>query len=213
MDALEAGYKWVEENRQPATLRQGVKVKDHESSRNTPIWTPNWNDLFIERWKRRGWKKSFIDLFIDRNIVATLLREITYNWSWGLTGRHGCPISEAQKLSPFNDIPGATSSKLIFRIAYLSGLPPIRHLLSNIIGARNSVWRKYAEILLVSSAIRNVVTPSNYFPDNIKAGSSCSNGNGMGGKESAAEGRISRTDAAELDGQSEFQHRSNGRGE
>lgn len=118
MDALEAGYKWVEPKSSASNVKARWRITNRLETRQFELPIV---DLFIERWKRRGWQKIVYRFVVYRtNPIETLLqqlREITYNWSWGLTGRHGCPISEAHFAEIVSDIPGATSSKLIFRIA------------------------------------------------------------------------------------------------
>lgn len=189
-------YKWVEENRQPATLRRPEK-----GGGSGIVY-----DL-SKQFLRRPW---FIHRMIEDEKSHLFQRslqqlsEITHNWSRGLTDRHFVQLANCL----FNDIPGTASSKLISNRAFI-GASSLSTFLSNITGARNSLWRKCVLKFSSCRAWCATLLLRNYFPDNIKAGivftskwkwDGC-NERGVGG-----------TDATELDGQSEFQHR-NGRGE
>lgn len=77
------------------------------------------------------------------------LSEITHNWSRGLTDRHFVQLANCL----FNDIPGTASSKLISNRAFILSFDIS---FESHRGEKFAVAEMRAEILLVSSMMRNV---------------------------------------------------------
>lgn len=77
------------------------------------------------------------------------LSEITHNWSRGLTDRHFVQLANCL----FNDIPGTASSKLISNRAFILSFDISFEYHR---GEKFAVAKMCAEILLVSSMMRNV---------------------------------------------------------
>lgn len=134
-------YKWVEENRQPATLRRPGKGEGsgivYDLSKQF-LRRPWFIHRIIKDEKSRLFQRSLQQL-----------SEITHNWSRGLTDRHFVQLANCL----FNDISRTASSKLISNRAFI--------LSFNISfeyhrGEKFAVAKMRAEILLVSSMMRNV---------------------------------------------------------
>lgn len=141
MDALEAGTNGSRKIVSQQRYEDQGKVKDLES----------FYDL-SKQFLRRPW---FIHRMIEdeksRLFQRSLqqLSEITHNWSRGLTDRHFVQL--ANRL--FNDIPGTASSKLISNRAFILSFDISFEYHR---GEKFAVAEMRAEILLVSSMMRNV---------------------------------------------------------
>lgn len=141
MDALEAGTNGSRKIVSQQRYEDQGKVKDLES----------FYDL-SKQFLRRPW---FIHRMIEdeksRLFQRSLqqLSEITHNWSRGLTDRHFVQLANCL----FNDIPGTVSSKLISNRAFILSFDISFEYHR---GEKFAVAKMRAEILLVSSMMRNV---------------------------------------------------------
>lgn len=141
MDALEAGTNGSRKIVSQQRYEDQRKVKDLES----------FYDL-SKQFLRRPW---FIHRMIEdeksRLFQRSLqqLSEITHNWSRGLTDRHFVQLANCL----FNDIPGTASSKLISNRAFILSFDISFEYHR---GEKFAVAEMRAEILLVSSMMRNV---------------------------------------------------------
>lgn len=141
MDALEAGTNGSRKIVSQQRYEDQGKVKDLES----------FYDL-SKQFLRRPW---FIHRMIEdeksRLFQRSLqqLSEITHNWSRGLTDRHFVQLANCL----FNDIPGTASSKLISNRAFILSFDISFEYHR---GEKFAVAEMRAEILLVSSMMRNV---------------------------------------------------------
>lgn len=141
MDALEAGTNGSRKIVSQQRYEDQRKVKDLES----------FYDL-SKQFLRRPW---FIHRMIEdeksRLFQRSLqqLSEITHNWSRGLTDRHFVQLANCL----FNDIPGTASSKLISNRAFILSFDISFEYHR---GEKFAVAKMRAEILLVSSMMRNV---------------------------------------------------------
>lgn len=141
MDALEAGTNGSRKIVSQQRYEDQGKVKDLES----------FYDL-SKQFLRRPW---FIHRMIEdeksRLFQRSLqqLSEITHNWSRGLTDRHFVQLANCL----FNDIPGTASSKLISNCAFILSFDISFEYHR---GEKFAVAKMRAEILLVSSMMRNV---------------------------------------------------------
>lgn len=141
MDALEAGTNGSRKIVSQQRYEDQGKVKDLES----------FYDL-SKQFLRRPW---FIHRMIEdeksRLFQRSLqqLSEITHNWSRGLTDRHFVQLANCL----FNDIPGTASSKLISNRAFILSFDISFEYHR---GEKFGVAKMRAEILLVSSMMRNV---------------------------------------------------------
>lgn len=141
MDALEAGTNGSRKIVSQQRYEDRRKVKDPES----------FYDL-SKQFLRRPW---FIHRMIEdeksRLFQRSLqqLSEITHNWSRGLTDRHFVQLANCL----FNDIPGTASSKLISNRAFILSFDISFEYHR---GEKFAVAKMRAEILLVSSMMRNV---------------------------------------------------------
>lgn len=141
MDALEAGTNGSRKIVSQQRYEDQGKVKDLES----------FYDL-SKQFLRRPW---FIHRMIEdeksRLFQRSLqqLSEITHNWSRGLTDRHFVQLANCL----FNDIPGTASSKLISNRAFILSFDISFEYHR---GEKFAVAKMRAEILLVSSMMRNV---------------------------------------------------------
>lgn len=141
MDALEAGTNGSRKIVSQQRYEDQGKVKDLES----------FYDL-SKQFLRRPW---FIHRMIEdeksRLFQRSLqqLSEITHNWSRGLTDRHFVQLANCL----FNDIPGTASSKLISNRAFILSFDIS---FESHRGEKFAVAEMRAEILLVSSMMRNV---------------------------------------------------------
>lgn len=139
MDALEAGTNGSRKIVSQQRYEDRRKVKDLES----------FYDL-SKQFLRRPW---FIHRMIEdeksRLFQRSLqqLSEITHNW--GLTDRHFVQLANCL----FNDIPGTASSKLISNRAFILSFDISFEYHR---GEKFAVAKMRAEILLVSSMMRNV---------------------------------------------------------
>lgn len=141
MDALEAGTNGSRKIVSQQRYEDQGKVKDLES----------FYDL-SKQFLRRPW---FIHRMIEdeksRLFQRSLqqLSEITHNWSRGLTDRHFVQLANCL----FNDIPGTASSKLISNRVFILSFDISFEYHR---GEKFAVAKMRAEILLVSSMMRNV---------------------------------------------------------
>lgn len=141
MDALEAGTNGSRKIVSQQRYEDRRKVKDLES-----FYDPS------KQFLRRPW---FIHRMIEdeksRLFQRSLqqLSEITHNWSRGLTDRHFVQLANYL----FNDIPGTASSKLISNRAFILSFDISFEYHR---GEKFAVAKMRAEILLVSSMMRNV---------------------------------------------------------
>lgn len=141
MDALEVGTNGSRKIVSQQRYEDQGKVKDLES----------FYDL-SKQFLRRPW---FIHRMIEdeksRLFQRSLqqLSEITHNWSRGLTDRHFVQLANCL----FNDIPGTASSKLISNRAFILSFDISFEYHR---GEKFAVAKMRAEILLVSSMMRNV---------------------------------------------------------
>lgn len=141
MDALEAGTNGSRKIVSQQRYEDQGKVKDLESFYD-----------FSKQFLRRPW---FIHRMIEdeksRLFQRSLqqLSEITHNWSRGLTDRHFVQLANCL----FNDIPGTASSKLISNRAFILSFDISFEYHR---GEKFAVAKMRAEILLVSSMMRNV---------------------------------------------------------
>lgn len=140
MDALEAGTNGSRKIVSQQRYEDQGKVEDLESS------------TIFRKFLRRPW---FIHRMIEdeksRLFQRSLqqLSEITHNWSRGLTDRHFVQLANCL----FNDIPGTASSKLISNRAFILSFDISFEYHR---GEKFAVAKMRAEILLVSSMMRNV---------------------------------------------------------
>lgn len=138
MDALEAGTNGSRKIVSQQRYEDQGKVESFYDLSKQFLRRPWFIHRMIEDEKSRLFQRSLQQL-----------SEITHNWSRGLTDRHFVQLANCL----FNDIPGTASSKLISNRAFILSFDISFEYHR---GEKFAVAEMRAEILLVSSMMRNV---------------------------------------------------------